>query len=482
MNEENICRLCGVEDSDYIQIYNKDGVQNEVHDITSLYFHDGFLDLDKGNHLKAICLRCWDRIYQFHSYREFVLESQFEIIEKLHKHEISKSVNHNHKLPSPSPHEFNANENEGKSQEVQTNFMAASNKLTEEIEVYDISDEETYDISDEEAYISDESQRDLKSEDSRITPMSILPKPKTDDNHKNTTHEYNKVQLRPRVHKHIKEVNTPERELAEESPKVVTPMTILPYNKNQLRPRAHLQRKQKYTPERKLNEELPTTNRHIRKNKKRKIVHVDINKKRTPEESDAHISQWLPNLECVECHDTFLTFTLLKDHFREQHAGKEFYIICCYRKFAYRCLVEEHVNLHMDPEAYKCMKCGKSFSSRANLCSHRHVLCCPLDLPKNRPRKTNKAIDDTIAAWKPNLECYVCFETFDTFTLLRLHFRQRHKQKHFYVECCERKFAFRHLLEEHVRVHLDPDIFKCKKCKIIFYKQYDLNSHKCQQK
>lgn len=209
--------------------------------------------------------------------------------------------------------------------------------------------------------------------------------------------------------------------------------------------------------------------------------HYDSSKKRSPEESDDLIAMWLPTLECNVCKEQHSTFTRLKEHFRQRHPRLEqFYVECCYKKLAYRCLVEEHVSLHLDPDSFRCRKCGKRFTSRANLCTHKHVHCSPMD--KTRERKHSLDMDAIIAQWKPTLSCVACNESLESFTLLKRHFRKKHPKQSFYVTCCQRKFKDRHQLEEHIRVHLNPDFFKCATCGKCFAKKRNLTMHrsKCQ--
>lgn len=72
--------------------------------------------------------------------------------------------------------------------------------------------------------------------------------------------------------------------------------------------------------------------------------------------------------------------------------------------------------------------------------------------------------DAFIAAWRSELECELCHAAFPNYTLLRKHFVQEHPNEKFYVLCCQRKFTHRFHIIEHIRLHMDPNAFKCEIC------------------
>ncbi|KAM7350356.1 uncharacterized protein ACRADG_008966 [Cochliomyia hominivorax] len=72
--------------------------------------------------------------------------------------------------------------------------------------------------------------------------------------------------------------------------------------------------------------------------------------------------------------------------------------------------------------------------------------------------------DAFIAAWRSELECEICHAAFVNYTLLRKHFVQEHPGEKFYVSCCQRKFTHRFHIVEHIRLHMDPNAFKCEIC------------------
>ncbi|XP_073832079.1 uncharacterized protein [Musca autumnalis] len=74
--ERNFCRLCGRSSDKFIEIYDKNGCPNEEYKITANYFNSRFLDLQKGNELKAMCSECWSEIFEFYKFQEFLFEKE----------------------------------------------------------------------------------------------------------------------------------------------------------------------------------------------------------------------------------------------------------------------------------------------------------------------------------------------------------------------------------------------------------------------
>ncbi|XP_073832083.1 uncharacterized protein [Musca autumnalis] len=93
-------------------------------------------------------------------------------------------------------------------------------------------------------------------------------------------------------------------------------------------------------------------------------------------------------------------------------------------------------------------------------------------------QKTAKDADDLIAQWLPKLQCVECEEKHSSFTLLKEHFQKSHKNKRFYVKCCQREFLYRCQIAEHVCLHFDPYVFNCKNCNRVFTSRANLVAHK----
>lgn len=186
-------------------------------------------------------------------------------------------------------------------------------------------------------------------------------------------------------------------------------------------------------------------------------------------------------LECVLCSEACPTYSLLRQHFQNTHPQEKFYMLCCEQKLSLRYRIEDHVRLHIDPNAFKCDLCDRQFKEGRYLLAHKRTHHNDSNdeakKPPNKKARTDKEIDDLVSQWIPSLECVVCRKTCKTLTLLQLHFRQNHPQKQFQIECCQRMFKRRYEIEEHIRLHINPDAFKCELCSTRFSMRRNLLQH-----
>ncbi|XP_073828363.1 uncharacterized protein [Musca autumnalis] len=97
--------------------------------------------------------------------------------------------------------------------------------------------------------------------------------------------------------------------------------------------------------------------------------------------------------------------------------------------------------------------------------------------PRFNSAEKLKEQDELIANLLPSLECDLCKQNFPNYNMLRLHFTKEHQQK-CYVFCCEKKFRRRFMLVEHLRLHLDPETYKCDLCGAICHSSGSLQNHK----
>ncbi|XP_017011254.2 transcription factor grauzone [Drosophila takahashii] len=82
-------------------------------------------------------------------------------------------------------------------------------------------------------------------------------------------------------------------------------------------------------------------------------------------------------------------------------------------------------------------------------------------------RSTNSREMDSYIALHGRLECCLCGgsddDQFQSFAEMKRHFRSHH-QSAGYVVCCQRRYKKRALYVDHLRMHNDPDYFRCKIC------------------
>ncbi|KAL9884194.1 uncharacterized protein ACN427_011154 [Glossina fuscipes fuscipes] len=93
----------------------------------------------------------------------------------------------------------------------------------------------------------------------------------------------------------------------------------------------------------------------------------------------------------------------------------------------------------------------KNINKSSNKCQENHL-------------KKTLEYDAFISEWKRDLDCVICNTSLPNFTILRTHFRQEHPDQKCYVVCCKHKLYDRFQLVEHIRLHIDPNTFKCEVC------------------
>ncbi|XP_013102629.1 zinc finger protein 391-like [Stomoxys calcitrans] len=90
--------------------------------------------------------------------------------------------------------------------------------------------------------------------------------------------------------------------------------------------------------------------------------------------------------------------------------------------------------------------------------------------------KRNTAEYDDFLKKHFQINCDKCNEPFETFPLLAQHFSQVHNERG-YAVCCGNKFVYRSCLVEHIRLHVDPDYYKCSYCTKRFTNKRNLQLH-----
>lgn len=122
-------------------------------------------------------------------------------------------------------------------------------------------------------------------------------------------------------------------------------------------------------------------------------------------------------MQCDQCDERFRVLQDAVVHYRQQH-GCAGYITCCGRRFFNRSLVQDHIELHSDPDAFRCEPCGRSYISGsalrvhqlthvdARLKKHRCVVCAAL-FPKKFQLEQHQRQMHAVNAAKSR-ECDIC--------------------------------------------------------------------------
>ncbi|XP_073828704.1 uncharacterized protein [Musca autumnalis] len=203
----------------------------------------------------------------------------------------------------------------------------------------------------------------------------------------------------------------------------------------------------------------------------------------TVEDYDNLIAKWKPSLECKLCDVTCSKFTLLREHFAEQHPNsQEGYIECCHKQLRYRYEIVEHIYYHTARAAFKCHLCCVTFYKKSSLIQHNEELHS--DSPK--PRKTYECkkcgksfiklsyfqIHPEFCGGKPKHDqnktrvvCDICGKSYKDKPDLKVHKAMYHNDERHQCHICDRIFPVKPNLDNHLtRVHTMERAFNCKWC------------------
>ncbi|XP_062538416.1 transcription factor grauzone-like isoform X1 [Armigeres subalbatus] len=189
---------------------------------------------------------------------------------------------------------------------------------------------------------------------------------------------------------------------------------------------------------------------------------------KTPEEreaEDAFIRQHTPYM-CEDCNIDFEQFHLFQRHCLQTH-NKEGFIVCCGIRHRKRTVLYQHVQHVMNPEAFKCEICGKTYKNRFGYNRHkkeshateeeRTFKChrCPKSFIKEGPLKRHLADHETLD--NGTAKCETCGKCFSNIGILKNHVKYRHvKQMEYICDVCSKGFYMRSTFLTHRKTHEVP--------------------------
>ncbi|XP_075155950.1 uncharacterized protein LOC142229286, partial [Haematobia irritans] len=222
------------------------------------------------------------------------------------------------------------------------------------------------------------------------------------------------------------------------------------------------------------------------KKPRRKQIQISYRKKlkvlQTVEDYDEYIAQWRPQLECIICHKNVTKFTLLLEHYKDQHPGEQCHIECCNEKFFYRYEIENHIHYHSDHlGAYKCEICFKCYSKTHELKEHLKIKHAGLryvcsKCGKGFMAKQAMSIHMKLPCNKDENEknllrthtCKDCGKSYKTKSILRIHYKNVHMADRKIYTCpiCDKPTTSLSVFHAHKLVHtvVKDRKFSCEFC------------------
>ncbi|KAG4072165.1 hypothetical protein HA402_015664 [Bradysia odoriphaga] len=210
---------------------------------------------------------------------------------------------------------------------------------------------------------------------------------------------------------------------------------------------------------------------------------------------------------CDICNKDQQTISLqqMKDHYKQQHDMDDGHIKCCGVKMTTDVEVNGHVYRHLHSDQLRCEACGKIISdSVEKMLSHlqRHID----ELEKNpfKCKDCNKGFAQEVfmvlhrryvhgiadgsevkAAMLTDvftMKCDLCANvSFTSLPNAKTHYMTEHGIKG-YLLCCDSKFMSATSIEDHFKYHLDPSHFKCTYCGKCFDRKITLSVHMSKHK
>ncbi|XP_063229673.1 zinc finger protein 660-like isoform X3 [Bacillus rossius redtenbacheri] len=153
----------------------------------------------------------------------------------------------------------------------------------------------------------------------------------------------------------------------------------------------------------------------------------------------------------------------------QQAREKKYTCPTCGRRFRFRCLLQDHLNLHSGAKPYRCQECGRTFAQRSSMKQHErtHGSTKPFKCPHCGVAffmrgNMNKHVR-THTGERPFV-CDVCGETYAQSNHLTVHRRTHTGERPFSCDVCGRGFTKKSDVLRHVRIHTGELPFLCQVC------------------
>ncbi|XP_039961835.1 transcription factor grauzone-like [Bactrocera tryoni] len=396
-----ICRLCLIESNEILKIYNETGemIDNDILKVVAKHFQIEIRYDDAVSNI--ICLVCWDYLSKFHKYWLSIEEKQITLNNQLHFTEIKRDIE------DVQTEGFAGAENNSANEKIETGLcepeidMLIQNTDTFGVETEFVAaktEEEDEATVDCDVFATTTNSLDILSRENEIETEDIAP---------------NSQQKR----KYTKRNKKLEKSISEKG------------KRKRGRPR--------------LTNNNSKASSSPTKEKKIESSQTYEEKLKTIQEADKFLAE-NTQLNCCICTEQLNDFKELKTHFRQKHQCTG-YVICCNLRFNKRTLYVDHIQLHKNPDFFKCCICNKQLISRKNYANHMHSL---------HPAEENL-----------QFACKLCPKKFSKQYILDSHIKMRHMPKDHICNLCDKAFASIWILKQHEKaVHRNEFESVCEIC------------------
>ncbi|XP_050074443.1 zinc finger protein 883-like [Anopheles maculipalpis] len=191
-------------------------------------------------------------------------------------------------------------------------------------------------------------------------------------------------------------------------------------------------------------------------------------------------------LTCDLCSASLSDFNDLHKHYKLEHNVKG-YLRCCNRMIHKKCWMIEHLQLHINPNTFRCEQCAKNYSSSKVLKEHMkevHASNEQRSIPCTKCQKTfvsRSHLNAHFMVAHGTVPCPQCEKVLASQGSLRKHLVAVHGEGEKHVcEVCARIFRSKQCLDAHRKEHEGrqlEDKVQCEQCKVWLMNKYCLRKH-----
>ncbi|KAK2586989.1 hypothetical protein KPH14_010960 [Odynerus spinipes] len=164
-----------------------------------------------------------------------------------------------------------------------------------------------------------------------------------------------------------------------------------------------------------------------------------------------------PSFKCNICDKVYEIYASFIKHLKLHHDVKQYKCTICDKTFSRKGILLSHQTVHSNERPHTCSSCGKSFKNYSSLQTHNK-----LHLPDEMKEK---------------FVCEFCKKQFSTKHTLIMHRRLHTGERNFMCDICGKSFTTKGSLVYHIAAHAEDKNFKCKECNKSFKTARLLNNH-----
>ncbi|KAK2723160.1 gastrula zinc finger protein XlCGF57.1-like isoform X2 [Artemia franciscana] len=187
---------------------------------------------------------------------------------------------------------------------------------------------------------------------------------------------------------------------------------------------------------------------------------------------------------CLTCQKVFTNKKELYIHLKLHsvvHKKMSFICVLCEKKFdTNHARTIHYKNDHPDEKPYRCEECGKGFSHKSTLYSHKitHADNPSFECPEcKKPFKRRDSFTEHLLIHKgPRHQCPHCTKRFVQKSNLIRHIRIHSGEKPYQCTHCPKKFSDKGACNAHIAIHVGPKM-QCPFCERTFSRKQKLTYH-----